>query len=334
MDDMELVREYVSGGSEEAFATLVSRHINLVYSVALRHVGNPQSAQDVTQAVFLILAGKARSLRPETTVSGWLFQTARLTAANFLRSETRRTRREQGAYMESNLHEGGDQAWKQIAPLLNEAIAGLDEKDRSAIVLRYMEGQSLKDVGAALGASEDAAKKRVSRAVEKLRTFFGRRGVTLSGAVLTGCIAANSVEAAPAGLAVAVTAAVLDGAALTASTSALVKGTLKIMAWTKVKIAVAASAAALVAVQSYELASQHRQLASLREQAVAQTAEPQADPAQMGGQELEQLRADQMKLSNEVVKLREQLALTTPRETPSPQPEVKPSRDAPRENAG
>jgi RNA polymerase sigma factor (sigma-70 family) len=331
---MELVREYASCGSEEAFATLVSRHINMVYSVALRHVGNPHSAQDVTQAVFIVLARKCRSLRRETILSGWLFQTARLTAANFLRTETRRIRREQGASMESNLNEGADNAWKQIAPLLNDAIASLDEKDRDAIVLRYIQGQSLKEVGTALGASEDAAKKRVSRAVEKLRIFFGRRGVTVSGAVLTGCIAAKSVEAAPAGLAVAVAAMALNGTALTVSTSTLVKGTLKVMAWTKVKVAVAAGVAALVAVQSYEIASQNKQLASLREQASTQNANPEAEPAQMGGQELEQLRVDNTNLSNDILRLREQLASTQPRETQPARPEAKSGREALPENYG
>jgi len=329
MDDMELLQEYAARGSEDAFATLVSRHIDMVYSVALRHVGNLHNAQEVTQAVFIILARKSRALRRETIISGWLFQAARLTAANFLRSEIRRTHREQGAYMEPNLHEGGDSAWKQISPFLNDAIASLDEKDRNAIVLRYIKGMSLKEVGAALGGSEDAAKKRVSRAVEKLRIFFGHRGVTLSGAVLTGGIAVHSVVAAPAGLALAVTAAALKGTTLTASTLTLVKGTLQAMAWTKAKIAVTAGAVALVAVQSYEIASQNKELASLRGQALAQNAKPVAEPAQTGSQELEQLRADKMNLSNEVLKLREQLASTKP-----PQPEVKLSQNAAQENPG
>jgi RNA polymerase sigma factor (sigma-70 family) len=115
---------------------------------------------------------KSRRLQRETIISGWLFKTARLTAANFLRSETRRIHREQGAYMQSSLHEGGDSSWKQIAPFLNDAIARLNDKDRNPIVLRYIEDKSLKEVGAALGWSEAAAKKRVSRAVEKLRIFI------------------------------------------------------------------------------------------------------------------------------------------------------------------
>ena len=171
MDDMELLQEYASRGSEEAFATLVSRHIDMVYSVALRLVGNLHNAQEITQAVFIILARKSRALRRETIISGWLFQTARLTAANFLRSETRRTHREQGAYMEPNLHEGGDSAWKQIAPFLNDAIASLDEKDRNAIVLRYIKGMSLKEVGA-LWAGPRMLPKRESRARWKSCALF------------------------------------------------------------------------------------------------------------------------------------------------------------------
>lgn len=236
--------------------------------------------------------------------------------------------------MQSSLHEGGDSSWTQIAPFLDDAVASLDEKDRNAIVLRYIEGMSLREVGAALGWSEEAAKKRVSRSVEKLRIFFGRRGVALSGAVLTGGIAGHSVEAAPAGLAVAVTAAALKGTALTASTATLVKGTLKVMAWTKVKIGVAAGVAALVAFQSYEIASRNTELASLREQAPAQNANAAAEPTQVDSQELKQLRAEKMDLSSEVSKLREQLASAKPRTTESAQPEVKSSQDAAQENPG
>jgi hypothetical protein len=188
---------------------------------------------------------------------------------------------------------------------------------------------SLKEVGAALGWSEDAAKKRVSRAVEKLRMFFGRRNVMLSGAVLTGGIAAHSVEAAPAGLALAVTAAALKGTALTASTSILVKGTLQAMAWTKAKIAVGAGVVALLAIQSYEIASRNKELASLRGQVLAEKEKPAAEPTLTDGQELEQLRADKMNLGNEVLKLREQLASTKP-----PQPEVKSSQNSAQENPG
>src|SRR5450756_2558328 len=104
-NDIELLGEYVRGNSETAFETLVARHVNLVYSVALRHVGNPHQAQEIAQVVFIILAKKARGLSKNTILSGWLYQTTRLTAANFLRGEIRRQRREQEAYMQSTLNE-------------------------------------------------------------------------------------------------------------------------------------------------------------------------------------------------------------------------------------
>ncbi|MDB6123759.1 MAG: polymerase, sigma-24 subunit, subfamily [Pedosphaera sp.] len=266
MDDRELLQEYATQKSEAAFASLVARHINMVYSVALRHAGNAHHAEEIAQAVFVILAKKAASLSRGTILSGWLFHTARLTANNFLRTEIRRVRREQEAYMRSTLHETESEEWNRIAPLLDEAMADLGEKDRSAVVLRYVEGKDLKEVGAAFGASEEAAKKRVSRAVEKLRKFFTARGVMLSSTALTGAIAAHSVQAAPLGLAASVTAGAVQSSVLTASTLTLVKGTIKVMAWTKVKIAVGVGVAALVAVQWYEIANEKKELAAVRQE--------------------------------------------------------------------
>src|SRR5678816_3177981 len=171
MDDSVLLRQYVENHSDEAFAALVTRHINLVYSVALRYVGAPHQAEEVVQAVFILFAKKAVQLRHDKAVSSWLFQATRLTASNFIRGETRRHRREQEAHMQSVLNDSGTDAWPRIAPLLDDAVAGLSEKDRDAIVLRFYEGRSLREVGAVLGASEDAAEQRVSRAVERLREF-------------------------------------------------------------------------------------------------------------------------------------------------------------------
>ena len=156
-DDMELLREYAGGGREEAFTTLVARHISMVHSVALRHVRDPHQAEEITQAVFVILARKAGALPGGTILSGWLFHTARLTAANFVRTEIRRARREQEAYMQSRMRENQpNDPWGQMAPLLDEAIASLNETDRNAIVLRFMEGRDFKEIGAALGATEAA----------------------------------------------------------------------------------------------------------------------------------------------------------------------------------
>src|SRR5581483_8723647 len=118
MNDMELLQEYATRHSEEAFATLVTRHIDLVYSAALRHTRNHHQAQEITQAVFAILAGKARSINPRTVLAGWLFQTARLTAANYVRGEIRRARREQEACMQSDPNDQPEESWRHVAPIL------------------------------------------------------------------------------------------------------------------------------------------------------------------------------------------------------------------------
>ena len=264
-DDLQLLREYASGNSEEAFAALVSRYVDLVYSAAMRQVGNHHQAEEVTQAVFVILARKARSLSPKTVLAGWLFRTTRLTAANHLRSEFRRGRREQEAYMQSNLNDDSSPVWQEVAPLLNDAIAALREKDRDAVVLRFFQGKDYKAVAAATGGTEQAAQMRVSRALEKLRKLFAKQGVVLSAAALGGLMAAQGTQAAPAGLAASVTGAALHGSSLTASTLILVKGSLKVMAWTKMKLAVGASVVVLLAYQQHQNSLQAHQLAAARD---------------------------------------------------------------------
>jgi RNA polymerase sigma factor (sigma-70 family) len=245
-DDIELLREYAERSSERAFATLVARHINKVYSVALRHSNSPHQAEEITHLVFVILARKARSLRHGVVLSGWLYQTARLTALTFIRSEIRRTRREQEAHMQSFSEQTEPEPWARMAPLLDAAIAELDAKDREAVVLRFFDGKSMKQVGDALSTSEDAAKKRVARAVEKLRHLFAQRGVVFPAAVLTSLISANSIQAAPAHLAASVaTMVAAKGAAGGTSTLTLIK-VLKLMAWTKAKIAAVTAAAVLL----------------------------------------------------------------------------------------
>ena len=217
-DDHELLAQYARSESDAAFATLVARYVNLVYSAALRFTGNPHHAEEITQAVFINLARKAGNLGRGVVLSGWLYQTARLTAGNFVKGEIRRQRREQQAYMQSTLTEPESAAWEQIAPLLEEAMGRLGETDRNAVVLRFFENKTAREVAATLKINEAAAHKRVNRALDKLRKIFSKRGVTLTATVIAGAVAANSVQAAPAGVAAAVTAAAAKGAAISAIT--------------------------------------------------------------------------------------------------------------------
>ena len=264
-DDITLLRKYVDDESEEAFAALVARHIHKVYSVALRHTGSPSQAEEITQAVFIILARRSAALAAgwrrrlaaavhlrgnggnlATSLSGWLYQTARLTAVTFVRSAIRRTRREQEAYMQSVLTESEPEVWKQIAPLLDAAKAGLNETDRHAVVLRFFDGKSMGEIGAVLGANEDAAKKRVGRALEKLQKYFARRGVHSTTDTLAQAISSHSVQTAPALLIQTTTAVALaKSAAAGGSILTLVKATLLAM---KTKTIILTTAAAVAAI--------------------------------------------------------------------------------------
>src|SRR3954451_345316 len=241
LDDISLLREYVERDSQEAFAVLVARHVNKVYSIALRHTRNPHQAEEITQAVFVVLARKSRQLGKQVILSGWLCRTAQLSALTFIRTEIRRTRREQEAHMQKLLNESESEVWPQIAPLLDAAMAGLSEADHDAVALRFFDGKSMKEIGAALGATEDATKMRVNRAVEKLRIFFSRRGIVCSAAALTAAISANAVQAAPIGLAVSVSTAT----ALAGKTATIGKAIAMTTLQKTLAVAVVVAAAAL-----------------------------------------------------------------------------------------
>ena len=184
-DTGKLLRTFAENGSEDAFRELVIRYINLVYSVALRRVGgDSHMAQDVAQTVFTDFAGKARSLSSGVQLGGWLHRHTCFVAANFTRNERRRQAREQIAVQMNTLSETHDADWKDVAPVLDDAIDQLDDTDRDAVVLRFYAQCDLRHVGTALGISEDAAQKRVSRALDKLRDLLVQRGVSLSVAAL------------------------------------------------------------------------------------------------------------------------------------------------------
>jgi uncharacterized protein (TIGR03435 family) len=267
-DDMELVREYARSHSDKAFATLVERHINLVYSVALRRVTDTHLAQEITQAVFIILARKANSLGAKTILPGWLCRTAHYVASNALTTRRRRQHYEQEALMQSVLNEPDSAQWNQIAPLLEDALARLNKKDYDAVVLRFFENRSFGEVGTALGINEDTARMRIGRALEKLRKYYFKRGVDSTTAVIAGAISANSVQMAPAGLAKSVSAiAIAKGAAASTSTLTLIKGALKLMAWTKAKTAITAGLVVLLAAGTATITVKQIQKARIPESA-------------------------------------------------------------------
>jgi uncharacterized protein (TIGR03435 family) len=248
-NDIALLREYADCNSESAFSEIVHRHINLVYSVALRFTGNGEDAQDVTQAVFVILAKKATGIGPKIVLTGWLYETTRFTAKNFLTGKMRRQAREQEASMQSTLNDSNSEnVWRQLAPLLEEAMSRLSEKERTLVALRFFENKTVTETAAALDIQEWAARKRVDRAVEKLRKFFSIRGVSSTTAIIAGTISTNSVQAAPVALAKSVTVvAIAKGAAASGSTSTVIKGALKIMAWIKTKTAIVGGVVVLFA---------------------------------------------------------------------------------------
>jgi RNA polymerase sigma factor (sigma-70 family) len=264
-DDAQLLQQYTRERSESAFGELVTRHIDLVYSVALRIVGGDRHlAQDVTQTVFADLARKAWSLPREVLLAGWLHRHTSYTAAKAVRTERRRKAREQTAMEMRALDDNTAPTWEQIAPVLDEAMNQLSASDRDAIVLRFLKRQDFRAVGSALGVGEDAAQKRVSRALEKLRTFLNRRGVTLTATTLGTTLATEAVVAAPAGLAVSVTATSLAGAAAATGISATL---MKFMAMTKFKAGLAG--ALVIASVVMPLVVHHKAQARLRDQDAA-----------------------------------------------------------------
>lgn len=210
--DAELLALFAREDSQPAFAELVARHLDLVYSAARRQVGSPQLAEEIAQSVFLDLARQARRGPLDGPLGAWLYVVTRRTAVDAIRRESRQRVREQSAAELSVMNSANDSPWPRIEPLLDEAMAALPAPDRTALVLRYFENKSLREVGAALGASEDAAQKRVGRALEELRSIFFRRGIPVASAVLAADLASSAAGAAPLGLGGTITAGAMTSA--------------------------------------------------------------------------------------------------------------------------
>jgi RNA polymerase sigma factor (sigma-70 family) len=250
MDDIVLLREYANHNSEQAFATLVSRYIDLVYSAALRQTIAPHLAEEVTQAVFIILAQKAGTIHPKTILSGWLFKTTRFVGLAQTRSAARRHQYETEAHLQSELQRAEpDPLWETLSPLLDGALAELSGKDRQAVLLRFFQNKSLAEVGGVLGAGEDSARMRIKRALEKLRRFFLKRGVVVPAGSIASLASVNSVHAAPVALTKSITIlAMTKGVATGGSNITLVNQAIKLMTWTKIKTAVVAMVVVMLAV--------------------------------------------------------------------------------------
>jgi len=283
--DGELLRRYAETNSEDAFAELVRRHLDLVYSAALRQLnGDAHLAQDVAQSVFTDLARKAASLVGRQAIAGWLYTGTHHAAAKAVRTEQRRHTREQEAHaMEDLLRDSGPNPdWETLRPVLDTAMHELNEADREMILLRYFENRQHADIGEQFGLSENAARMRVERALEKLRTVLSRRGVTNTVA-LSAALSANATTFAPPGLAATIsTASVLAGTAtatITATaTKAVVMTTLqKTIITATVVAAVGAGVyetrqAARLRAENQKLIVERERLASERDDAVKQLA--------------------------------------------------------------
>jgi RNA polymerase sigma factor (sigma-70 family) len=306
MSDGELLRRYAETSSEEAFAELVRRHIDLVYSAALRQVnGDAHLAQDVSQKVFSELARRASSLWKRPVLSGWFYTCAHFIATKAVRTECRRRKREQEAQAMHELSDAGASEidWGKIRPVVDRVMHELNASDREVILMRYFENPQLADIGQRLGLNGDAARKRVDRALDKLRTFLARRGITTTAALAT-VLSANAVQVAPIGLASTLTTASLAGVATATGTTVTL---LKIATMTKLQLS--AISALVIAGVATPLVIQHQAQASLRQQNRAlleQNAQLAADGDRFSN-ELAQAKSAQTSANeqlNELLKLR------------------------------
>ena len=236
--DLQLLTRYACKRTEDAFAEIVRRHVDLVHSAAFRQVRSSELAEEVAQAVFIELAQRAGQLPSDTVVGAWLYNQTRRRAIDMVRREAGRRLREQTAQELQAMNTTADD-WTHVEPLLDDAMDALEETDRLAVLLRYFQNKPLREVGQAIGMTGDAAQKRVSRAVERLREFFAKRGVTVGASGLVVVISANAIQTAPADLSVSI---------VMSATATLTNATAPFVVWTKINIAALTLVALLMSV--------------------------------------------------------------------------------------
>jgi len=275
-DASALLREYATGGSESAFKEIVRRHVDLVYSTALRRVGrDAQLAAEVTQTVFTDLARKASSLPTGIVLAGWLHRHTCYRAATALRAETRRRTREQKAAEMNAIDQSSNETWPHLAPLLDDALQRLATRDRDAVILRYFEDKTLAETAQTIGISEDAAQKLVSRAVEKLRLHFSRHGVQVASGSIAAAITCNAVRSAPLELVETTSqVALTSSASLLSSTSAILSGVLAVASAATITWLVVTNQSSTARAHTVQAVSHSSPQAGLLSQPVVATNDP------------------------------------------------------------
>lgn len=324
--DRELLRCYVEEESDDAFREIVGRHVDLVYGSALRQLcGNASLAEDVTQAVFTALAAKKKEALQIRHLTAWLYATTRFTVSHTVRTERRRQDREVKAQtMHAIMNEPESHGLPPLPPgLLDDVLASLDESDREAVLLRFFEGQPFAAIGSTLELSEDGARMRVTRALEKIRTLFARKGIT-SSATAVGVLLSQQVVAAPVPMAASVALSALTGTAtLVATTAGTTSGFITLMTTTKtIGLAVAALALGYAGYQYNETANRSREIARL-----TQERDQLLDQLRQSRQQAATLDQRVARAERQQVELQQQLDTALTPKQPVSQPAPKPPYD-------
>jgi RNA polymerase sigma factor (sigma-70 family) len=314
--DSQLLRAYAENRSEAAFTELVRRHVDFTYSAALRMVRDPHLAEDVTQGAFVALAKNAGQLTHRQVLSGWLHRTAQNIAAQTVRTtERRRAREQEAAAMNELVAVEPDASWEQTAPHLDDALGELGEADRDALLLRYFERKSAREMAQTLGVSDEAAQKRVSRAVERLREFFARRGVRVGASGLVVVISTNAVQAAPVGLAATISSAgVLAGITITAASTATATQAIAMTTLQKTLIVALVAAGGLGIYEARQASNLRSQVQTLHQQQspLAEQIKNLQSERDRANRQLAALREDNARLNSntaELVRLRGEVAM-------------------------